>query len=371
MKSPLQTTLDEHVEALFRVGAREYRIFFRTGSGTLAVTPESRIAAALLPSMKSESDLVVEKPTSPKLLKGIKRTQDILCCWHDQFSSIDVRAMSAEQPCTPATGRVGCFFTGGVDSFYTLLKHKDEIDDLIFVHGFDISLEETTLREQTSRMIQKVASDLGKRAIEIETNLRTLLDSYLGWHWSHGSALATVAHVLAGELDRIYLPSTHTYSDLFPWGSHPLLDPLWSSEALQFVHDGCEANRVEKVELISEHEVALDALRVCHENPDGVYNCGTCEKCLRTMINLRCVGALERCSTFAHSLDLKRVARMRASDLNTIAFIQENLEMLEEREKNPQLQKALKVALTRLRVVERMQKTGQKIWARLRTLLGQ
>ncbi len=23
----------------------------------------------------------------------------------------------------------------------------------------------------------------------------------------------------------IYIPASHTYADLFPWGSHPILDP--------------------------------------------------------------------------------------------------------------------------------------------------
>jgi len=29
------------------------------------------------------------------------------------------------------------FFSGGVDSFYTFLKHRHEITDLAVVHGFD------------------------------------------------------------------------------------------------------------------------------------------------------------------------------------------------------------------------------------------
>jgi len=281
-----------------------------------------------------------------------------------------VWATPAETPLTPTGKRVGCFFTGGVDSFYTLLKHKDEIDDLIFVHGFDISLQETGLWNKTSRMIQRVASDLNMRAIEVETNLRNLLDVQLGWHWSHGAALATVGHSLTKKLGKIYIAAAHTYTDLFPWGSHPLLDPLWSSERLQFVHDGCEVNRVEKAKLISHYDIAVESLRVCYKNPDQVYNCGTCEKCLRTMVNLRCVGVLERCSTFDKPLDVKRVAEIRASDLNTIAFLRENLEMLESQGKDPELQKALKSALTRLRVFERARKLWSKVGTRLRASLG-
>ncbi len=47
---------------------------------------------------------------------------------------------------------IACFFSGGVDSFYTLLKHREEITHIIFVHGFDIALEDHSLRAQASRM---------------------------------------------------------------------------------------------------------------------------------------------------------------------------------------------------------------------------
>ena len=63
------------------------------------------------------------------------------------------------------------------------------------------------------------------------------------------------------------------------FGSHPLLDPLWSTETLAFVHDGCEANRMEKVRRIAESPLLLEGLRVCVDDrgPD-VYNCGSCWK---------------------------------------------------------------------------------------------
>jgi hypothetical protein len=40
-----------------------------------------------------------------------------------------------------------------MDSFYMLLKHRAEITHIIFVHGFDIDLEDRELRAQASRML--------------------------------------------------------------------------------------------------------------------------------------------------------------------------------------------------------------------------
>src|SRR5574337_867736 len=48
----------------------------------------------------------------------------------------------------PTGRKVAVFFSGGLDSFYTLLKRRNEIDSLVFIHGFDIPLENVALREQ-------------------------------------------------------------------------------------------------------------------------------------------------------------------------------------------------------------------------------
>jgi hypothetical protein len=129
--------------------------------------------------------------------------------------------------------------------------------------------------------------------IEIETNLRDTSDDYCPWFQYHGAMLAAVSHMLAGQVERIYIPSSYTYEQLGDCGSHPFLDPLWSSGDLAFVHHGAETGRVAKVERISRSEVARRHLRVCWENVDEAYNCGRCEKCIRTSINLRIVGADE------------------------------------------------------------------------------
>ena len=74
--------------------------------------------------------------------------------------------------------------------------------------------------------------------------------------------------------------------------SHPALDPLWSTEAVEVVHDGAETRRVDKVAALAASPLALRYLRVCWENRGGAYNCGRCGKCMRTMVDLDLAGAL-------------------------------------------------------------------------------
>jgi hypothetical protein len=180
--------------------------------------------------------------------------------------------------------------------------------------------------------VREVAAAFEKRFVEVETNIRELLDPFADWCGAaHGAAMAAVGHLLHRQFDTIYFAAPHTYANLFPCGSHPLLDPLWSTEGLEFVHDGCEATRIEKVALLATSDVCLRNLRVCFKNTNGIYNCGKCEKCLRTMINLHIVGALEACEAFDQPLNLRRVARIEALDVDSRSYIIENLRALEQK----------------------------------------
>ena len=337
------------IEFECQINEKKYRIFFRCKEAVLTENIESFLASAILPCMKTGGgNLVVDGEVSRTFLTSLSTIQDIYCLWDESLRRVTIKNAKAIQRSPSTKKRVGVFFSGGVDSFYTFLKHQNEITDLIFVHGLDIKLTDTSLLEKASNKICAVASAFGVNIIEVETNLRELLDSYVDWGFlGHGATLAAIGHLFYPEFHRIYIAATHTYADLFPWGSHPVLDHLWSSEVLEFVHDGCEATRVKKVTLISKYDIALQALRVCWKNPNSAYNCGRCEKCLRTMINLKVNDALDRCTTFDAELDLKRVSKIDIKDDNTRSFVRENLKQLEKRQDNEELRKALQTALNR------------------------
>ena len=238
-----------------------------------------------------------------------------------------------------------CFFSGGVDSFYTVLTRRAELTHLIFVHGFDMPLD-SDLREPAARVAREVAAAFGLELIEVETDVRHLIDRYVSWELCHGAALASVGLLFQERLRRILIPSTHSYADLTAWGSHPLLDPLWSTELTEFVHDGAHATRVEKCFALADSEIALRHLRVCWENRDGRYNCGECEKCLRTMIGLEAAGVLERCLTLPYPIDTEAVAAMTLGGGNKRAYATQNLAALEQSGDHSDLRAALRTAIS-------------------------
>src|SRR6185436_13064183 len=163
----------------------------------------------------------------------------------------------------------GLFFSCGVDSFYSLLKDLDapadaeRVTHLITMYGFDIRTRNRPLFDMLADRAARVAAETGRRLVTVETNTRQLFDSIVGWDFYHGAVLASTALALGGRLRRCAIPSTHAYSELLPWGSDPLLDPLWSTASLSIIHDGCEAKRTEKLKQLAQWPLALEHLRVC------------------------------------------------------------------------------------------------------------
>ena len=309
-------------------GGQSFDLFFDFGDSEvdpkrLSLGGNWGLAASILVAMRLGEHLELDAPISGLLAGNLQVIQHIYSSWIPGLKLVSVSAEFSEPGQSgPATG---LFFSGGVDSFHSLIRHDDSISDLILVHGFDIPFTDDSSFLNCLRPAENVAQKFRKKLIVVRTNLRQLTDRFVGWGYLHGSAMASVGLCLDGVLSRcIVASSSYTYRDLHPWGSHPLLDPLWSTETLQFVHDGAECPRIEKLRLICRNRTALDTLRVCWEGGAGA-NCGRCEKCLRTMVGLQCIGELNNCKALPREIDADAVARL-SLDEHGVLFWEEFLE---------------------------------------------
>ena len=237
------------------------------------------IAAGLLEAMISNLPMKIDDdiPVSPTLLHSLKELQDIYICWNNDLSKVEVQASNIQAPSNPSQG-VGSFYSGGVDGSYTFCKHQQELTHLITLAGFDT----ITKQHQWPELVEKQQQFLAEFNIDliiINNNLRQFINNRkISNNFQHGLTLAGIAITLG--LSKVYIPSSFTYTDLFPWGSHPSIDPLWSIEARTIIHDGAELSRSDKIRFIGRNQFVLDNLQVCWKNIAN--NCGTCSKCLRT-----------------------------------------------------------------------------------------
>jgi hypothetical protein len=292
---------------------RAYLKIDKKYSSLITLDASPFLAAILLPCMKTGENIYIDGSVSSKLLENTHSIMNLIKKWNIGLSRIKIRSKKA----TPDKGKqkfVGSFFTAGVDSFYTYLKQKktkDKITHIILVHGFDIPLENKTFFKEVKKTVEKVAKEEKVQPVIIETNIGQIVEQRLVWEFSHGGALASVAMFLRGDLREISISTAVRNNELFPYGSHPHLDKLWSTETLTVQSIGGEYNRLEKIiNVVGKSPLALSYLRVCTQNIKGKYNCSRCHKCLVTMIYLYSTGVLKNSKTFEPVLDLNLVRHM-------------------------------------------------------------
>lgn len=293
---------------------------FPEGSGSARGTYEADVdldqsghawLPATLPILMRVTDAVsFTDQLDPVGLERSAQAQELLRAWYPQLHHVTIDAERARAG-SPGSG-VGCFFSGGVDSFYSVLERREEITHLIFVHGFDIDFDDEHTAGTASTALRAAASALGIPLISVRTDIRRLSDRWSGWgEQYHGAALASIGLLLAGHVGRVIVPSTFPSTNLTPWGSHPDLDPLWSTSRVSLEHHGVEQQRTDKIAAIAADPIALRYLRVCWQRKSGEYNCGQCSKCIRTMAVLRAYGALEQCATFPSRIDSRPLRLVR------------------------------------------------------------
>jgi len=311
-----------------QVADTHYEVYFACERVELCNDAEAALPMLALAGMRSGCELLVEAPISKRYLENQQALMQIFCGWFPGYRPAPIRAGQLREVPGATGGRVGCFFTGGVDSFFTYLRHRDEVTDLIFVHGYDVDLDDLPRRAEITAMGRAIEQATGVRFIELETNAIRLFRDFGRWGaHAHGYGLGTAARHLADYLKRIYIPSSFAREYMRPWGTHPETDPLFSDERLAVVH-GDAILRVEKLREIAQDDLAMRYLRVCHERVEGAYNCARCEKCLRTMTVMQGLGVLPRCTTFPSEVRPEWVKALLLDEvteglaLNNIAFLE-------------------------------------------------
>lgn len=202
-------------------------------------------------------------------------------------------------------GRVGTGFSGGVDSFYTVLKHlKGEYKTKQVTHlilavngaamtGMSKELDKWWFEEEMKRF-KPIVKELGLELIGINSNISLLIQYQTILRGGDSIVTLSFVHALRKLFGTYYWASTYEadvlkFVDYDGGYMEPFSVPLMSVEGLRFYHSGCEVSRLEKVEYIAANPIVQKALTVCGEP----ISCGHCFKCLRTMSEFFAIGKLD------------------------------------------------------------------------------
>ncbi len=317
-----------------RMGEVAKRLWFRTDS-PVAPTADAALAACLMPAMRSGGTLTLVEPVSPRLLRTQREFQAIQRAWSLDwdFGDPPLREVEVEAPVRPPqppreAGRVAAFFSGGIDSWATVLGNPD-VTDLIFVRGFDLTpgaAQHAQLAAEVEARLREAATALGLPLHVVDTNLRELSDGLVPWEAYNGTAMAAVALLFEPIFERVLIASDTDHATQIPMATGRMVDQLLGTERLELVDDGGRFNREQRLERIAGHPVVQRTLRVCWENPGGAYNCGRCHKCMLTKVSLEALEARERIESFAPGLDLDLLAGFEARHPIALALWEDTLD---------------------------------------------
>lgn len=275
------------------------------------------IPAAVAAQRHGERRVRVAQTLCPALADGLRTALELQRRWfgiRDPAPAIE--AESGWKTRLPPGPRAAIFFSGGVDSIFSVLKNRDRygpdhpasIRDAVVVEGYCFppsalgSPRSAAYWTRTERATAAFCATEGLTRIPVKTNMRDLDDDFgfFGERF-HAAMLSGIGHLLGRRISAIGIAAGLDVPFLRPWGSHPLLDPLFSGGSLAVFHDGLEASRLEKVARLVRSPAALESLIVCNEGPLSTedLNCGSCEKCLRTLASFVAAGIGPDAGSFA------------------------------------------------------------------------
>lgn len=292
-------------------------VYIKTSAGFsqgFDINPDAFLVGCLLPALHlGEKRLYIEGEICPFLKEGVGVAMNIFSHWTSgRYRPIPIEAQTRSHVTQPAPSRAGMVMSGGMDSLAALRlnrlnysqDHPAYIKDSFFLHGFDIGgVVERGMKfhvfDRAMEAISKITADAGTSLIPVYTNLRHLCDERKLWLDSFfGAVLAAMAHSFASRINLMFIGSSYDIPNLHPCGSHPLLDPEYSSLGMRIRHRDYELSRLEKIKIVSGWDAAFQNFRVCLANVPDHLNCGKCEKCVRTMTELTALGLLHKTRAF-------------------------------------------------------------------------
>lgn len=280
------------------------------------------LVAMLYPAMHYKEDIEISGNVSKNLYYNIKNyvmavISDYALMTKKEFKPVDIKIKGYANALKNERLFVGTGFSGGVDSFSTLLDHyynenetDYKINSLFFFHVGQYGNVNNPKSWERAKNRFSITSDYAQLinvpAILMNTNL---FDFYQQeWEYS-GGILIRCASVLIFQksLRRYYISNAIKYIERASIQSNPnpdmaefadpILMPLLSPEGIEIIDDGEQYYRSDKVCRIANNKDVQRLLNVC-VNTDEAHveakNCSECSKCLRTMFTIDIINAFDK-----------------------------------------------------------------------------
>ena len=252
---------------------------------------------------------------SPRLYHNIKHyLMKIFDNFSDYTKPINFTANGFKIAKKEPVDLIGTGISCGVDSLTTIydnfIETKDEnfkINSLFLVnsgtHGHFENKKTEKIWLERAELNKKAADELGLPMYLINSNFHA---------YTHKIGEQKIGHLaifscfigLQKCIKRYLISSALSYKESAKFSEHSrdndiaeyaesYMLHLMSTERIEIVTDGCQYTRAEKVERISDWNIAQKYLNVCIHPINNAHNCSCCSKCMRTEIVLDAMGKLD------------------------------------------------------------------------------
>lgn len=281
----LETSANERLTLQMQVGQNgPVDIEFAADGARLHPNGNALFALGYLPACELNYDLRIAGEVSPQLLVGADDIFSLYSRWYRYRRQPKIEARPGAH-LRPQSERSLLFFSGGVDSCYSLLEAQNSVKSLVTVVGADVQSDQKAGAEWVAGLGRQFAGKFGLRPIVIRTAARRWFDRMVSWDHFHGPFFGSLAHLLAPEYRRALLAGSFGAQGLqLPWGSHPDHERRYSSPAMAIEHH-LPHTRLTKIRRLAAAGLT-EPLRVCLQ-PVNAVNCGVCRKCHYLRVALR------------------------------------------------------------------------------------
>ena len=273
--------------------------------------------------MYHKEDLHIHGCVSKRLYKNVMNyLQRILCDFSDDLSRINV-TVDGFKTADGDPNIIGAGFSCGVDSLSTVYDwYVNETDPDYKINAlffFNTGWHGDYYHEGTKKLCldryglnKHAADELGLPLYLIDSNFHAFSHKIyplgavgrMGYIANYSCTLG-----LQRAVRKYYVASGGGYEGVKSHGYHnadmagfcdTYMVPLIRTEKLEFIVDGCQYNRTQKTERISDWDIAHRFLNPCNTTSNSTvtpHNCSRCGKFLRTLIAIEALGKLEAFSS--------------------------------------------------------------------------
>ncbi len=287
------------------------------------------LVASIAPAYRyGESRIKVAGETCPILRANLNDVVNYLRAWHHPDSPvlrIECDSLNDRVHDKTRSEHAAQMFSGGIDSYATLAlnrrffapSHPKSIRTGVI--SFGLEQDDPDAYSHVLQALTPGAQALGIDLVSISSNVYLPYreedrdENWLFWIMEFmGTGLSSQLHALSNVLTSGHISATDDPCDAtFRAGSTAKVDDRTSSSSIDIRHSAGCLTRQQKIDIVATNDAMLSHLRVCNQYrrySDSFINCGRCEKCIRTKLQLIVASALERCNVFeAHEVTAEHI----------------------------------------------------------------